>query len=124
MEIKFYKKNLRWYADLPEYLAAGGEEADCEMVEGADTMLDWLTWNDYVDLKEITVEMTNTLQSDWDVVLTKQEVLGENGEYGCYYKSVIRESLNKYKGIKIWLCPVTLFVFNEYPDVIFISKIV
>lgn len=124
MEIRFYKKNLRWYADLPEYIAAGGEEADCEMVEGADTMLNWLTWNEYVDEKDITLEMSDTLLTDWDCMLTKREVLGDNGEGGCYYRGVIKESLSKYNGITVWLCPVTIFVFNTYPDVIFITKIV
>jgi len=30
--IRFFKQQEFWYADLPEYIAAGGSFADCEMV--------------------------------------------------------------------------------------------
>lgn len=123
MEIRFYKKELRWYADLPEYIAAGGDEADCEMVAGADTMLDWLTKNEYIDQAEITLELSDTFQKDWDCILTKQEEL-EDGLCGCNYRGVITKNLSEYNGISVWLCPVTIFVFEKYPDVIFVSKIV
>ena len=41
--IPFYNRDGRWFADLPEYIAQGGTEDDCEMVAGADSWLDFIS---------------------------------------------------------------------------------
>ena len=38
MNISFYKESDRWYADIPSVL-----KEDCEMVQGADLLLDRLS---------------------------------------------------------------------------------
>ena len=36
--IRFYNEDNKWYADLPDYINAGGTKEECEMVLGADTL--------------------------------------------------------------------------------------
>lgn len=38
-KISFYNRDGRWFADLPEYIAQGGTEDECEMVMDADSWL-------------------------------------------------------------------------------------
>jgi len=41
-ELSFIKEGPAWYADLPEYLQAGGSKADCLMVAGAPQLIEHL----------------------------------------------------------------------------------
>jgi hypothetical protein len=110
--IRFYKEGDLWYADLPEYIAAGGTKEDCLMVEGADTWLNFLADGDEVTLKVSAMERLKEM-------LIRECDLGMEGAW--YYA-------DKYKGIviyhDIWLCPVTLFVFDGvYPQKIYYEKV-
>lgn len=133
--IGFYKKEGRWYADLPSYIAAGGSEASCVMVAGADIFLDILCkqvgFNYGVHITvEISVEPFNTLgiypsshiklESIDDVT---KSFLEENNHPevdfgGNYIADIIHGEPSNHK---LWLCPVTLHVFpNGYPKELWI----
>lgn len=114
MEIKFYKeKNDLWYVDLPEYIESGGTKEDCQMVAGADDWLDVLSQGESRVVLEI-----QTVPFDGANSLTMDELLTDAFGYGAYYK------VEKYNGVdypdlSIWLCPVTVYVFGEYPKTIY-----
>lgn len=99
----FGPKRDRWYIDLPEWQ---GPRANLEMVAGADTMLDVFAQGQ----ERINVTFTNyeAHEIDPDLLLTH-----EGG--GTYSVSVLKENYSDAPE-KLWLCGVTLFVFNsDYP---------
>lgn len=108
--IRFYNRDGKWYADLPDYIENGGEEADCEMIAGADTWLDFLA-------------------KDWDSIILKisdKEVLSktlsriDEDEFGATY--LTRNPKDPSKPHQLWLCNVTLFIFNEFPNIIYYEQ--
>jgi hypothetical protein len=108
--LSFYKREGLWYADLPEYIEAGGSEEDCLMISGADTWLDMLAEGASrisvrISIKEILPEKINLLEKD------------ESG--GTYIASTYK---GKSYAHQLWLCPVTLFVLGDYPGVIYYEK--
>lgn len=121
----FYKDGL-WYIDLPEYLDAGlGTKADLMMVQGSDTFLDLLSEN----TNEVTLEFHSEKFADYLCKLKKlnigldKEYLKKIGhapvDYGAYYEVI--EMNKKPFQHKLWLCPVTEYVFGgSYPDEIYI----
>jgi hypothetical protein len=99
--------NNRWYIDIPEW---EGDQSELEMVEGADILLDLLSNGKdkvYVDLDDKPFEGAD--------VLTKIE----DDREGAYYK--VYSINNKSYNMTIWLCEVTLFVFNRLPDEIYVK---
>lgn len=109
MDIRFYKKNNRWYADIPKYIEDGGTEDDCEMVAGADEWLDIISDKS----NEIVIKISSEKE------LSEKIERYHHDEYGATYIA----NTFKGKGInhELWLCPVTIFVFNEYPKTIYYS---
>ena len=108
MVIRFYKDEARrWYAYLPEYIAQGGTEEECEMIAGADEWLDYLSKNG----DSVTLELSDTRQ------LSEKIVLYESDESGATYiaHTYKEEDVNQI----LWLCSVTLFVFGHYPKEIY-----
>lgn len=104
--VTFYVENGLWYADLPEYIAQGGTKEDCQMVAGADIFLDIIS--DCAD--EITLILSDE-PFQGARQLTLQHLNLDNPQEGATY--VADNSLD------MWLCPVTLFVFNHYPPIIY-----
>jgi hypothetical protein len=108
---KFYKESNRWFIYLPEWK---GNKEDLEMVEGADTMLDIISQG------ESPITLFLSIQNDCYAYPTVLEKLEECDSIkgGAYYL------MKEYNGIeynlKLWLCDVTLFVFNEFPEKIYI----
>lgn len=107
MELRFYKKESRWFCYLPKYIASGGTEADCEMVAGADTWLDYLSNNG----DEITLDISKEIEMS-----NRIDRVHEDG-FGATYMAY--EYNEKPINHQLWICPVTLFVFNEYPQTIY-----
>lgn len=112
--LRFYKENSEWYADIPEW---EGLKSALQMVLGADTLLDELS--NYKE--EITLHLTTEVQEirnlegipafanhNWDFLIRADYVKTYEGKYYTGYNE-------KY----IWLCPVTAFVFGEYPQYIY-----
>lgn len=107
IKIRFTKLANKWFADIPMY---EGDVNDLQMVSGADTLielyalgksecevgvLDDFDWDDY--------------NSDPSLIVLKKTV--ETEGYGATYDVTSR----LYRD-EVWLCPVMLHVFGEYPD--------
>lgn len=111
---KFIKEdNGKWYIDLPGW---EGTKAELEMVEGADTMLD------YVGKGASPVELILAEQSfDGCNSLTLiHDYSKEVGGGGIYLLSDYEgEALNQ----EMWLCEVTEWVFGKLPLVIYFKKV-
>lgn len=101
----------RWYIDLPGWT---GSKAELEMVEGADTMLDYVgQGNRCVELllSETPFENASVLK------LTKD--LSDDIGGGMYLlESYNSEFLNQ----EMWLCEVTQYVFGHLPPAIYFKK--
>lgn len=108
-----------WLIDLPEYIQFGGSKEDLYMIAGADTFLDLISNGS----KEVKMKI-----SQKDFQSAKQLHLIELGRIegpecgtGAWYH------LNQYDGLevddnfKIWLCPVTKWIFDNYPYTIYFS---
>ena len=123
----FYKENSNWYADLPEFLEAGlGTKNNLLMVDGSDTLLDFLSGN----ASAVTINISTTAFTGYNTVLVKEGfgmnigLLNAIGHapvnYGAYY------NMSHFKELcfshRLWLCPVTEYVFGgSYPDEIYIQ---
>jgi hypothetical protein len=107
--IRFYKERYMWYADVPEYIEQGGIQEDLMMVSGADTWLDIISNKS----NEVTIEMSTTEVLQEKLVIVDRP---EDKFVGVTYiaNSFQDEDVNHL----LWLCPVTIFVFDEYPEVI------
>lgn len=109
--IWFYKdENSRWYADIPEWVEAGGTEDDLEMVCGADLWLD--------ELSGAANEITFTL-SDTDKFSNHLNRIARD-EFGATYMAY--KYYNEIFNAQVWLCNVTKFVFGEFPEVIYYKE--
>lgn len=107
MKLRFYNRDGRWFADVPSWIESGGTEEDCEMVSGADMWLDYLSNGK----DNLFLELSN------ETPLSEKLVKIEDDEFGSTYLA------DSYKGNifnhTMWLCPVTKFLFDEYPNVIY-----
>jgi len=107
------EENNRWYIDLPEWT---GAKADLEMVEGADTMLDYVGQGSKevaLMLAEYAFEGSNTLK-------LMHEYPEEQGGGGIY---LLAEYDGEVLNQEMWLCEVTAWVFGKLPAVIFFKKV-
>lgn len=105
--LKFKKEwNGRWYIDLPEWK---GPKSDLEMVLGADTMLDILAQS------EDTVNLSIDIKEFEGYQIKLDYLRNENG--GSWYRLK-----SDYHDFEVWLCYVTEFVFDHFPNQIFISQ--
>ena len=125
MKKRFYKENEIWYIDLPEFLEQGlGSKANLMMVDGSDDLLDILSKNG----TEVTIEFSH-LPFEGATYTLRAQKLGSNQDllskighafvsYGMYY------NVREMNDMRIWLCPVTEYVFGgSYPREIF-AKVV
>lgn len=109
MTLNFIKENGTWYIDLPEYIASGGSKASLAMVAGADDLLDEISDNEI----NASIQLSDEYYTD---ELVRSFTLG----YGYYYNVISSE----YQTKKIWLCPVTKYVFGgKYPKSIKFRKV-
>jgi hypothetical protein len=125
MTKRFYKENEIWYIDLPEFLNQGlGSKANLMMVDGSDDLLDILSESG----NEVTIEFshqpfdgaTHALRAQH--VGSNQSLLSKIGHafvsYGMYY------NVAELDNMRIWLCPVTEYVFGgSYPREIFVKVV-
>jgi len=124
----FVKDEGIWYADLPNFLEQGlGTRANLMMVDGTDSFPDLLSQEgDAVTLKLSTQQFmcyhTHMKKTHRGL---NHHLLNQIGhapvEYGPYYK-VISLYGNTHNH-EIWLCPVTEFVFGNYPDKIYAAVV-
>lgn len=118
--IRFIKEIGLWYADLPEFLEQGlGTKNNLLMVDGADTFLDLLSGSGDM----ITLDISLAKFEGYYAKLEKvgigknKELLDAVGhepvEYGTYYE--VCELDGESFSHRLWLCPVTEYVFGSYP---------
>ena len=127
----FYKENGMWYISLPEFINMGlGNKNNLLMVDGSDTFLDILSGyepNTSPDGSKISLVLCDQEFLGCTYTLTKidngldQDLLNKVGhapvDYGAYYM------VEEIPGHKLWLCPVTEYVFDGvYPEKIFLRK--
>lgn len=99
--IKFYKEDERWYADIPEV-----SKEDCEMVMGADTLLEKFSLGFF----EVNVNFSTHEPQRY---LYKYDLV-EHDEFGGTYQN---------NDTQFWLCNVTHYICNEHPSELFITEI-
>ena len=104
MELSFEKwENGKWFVVLPEYDC---DQEDLEMVDGADTLLDFLT----TDGLYVIIDMSLEERPGYSVMrLVAHDVIG-----GTYQV----ENLEGFSQ-DVWLCNVVHFLFGEHPEEIF-----
>lgn len=129
MVIRFYRDGVKWYADLPDYINQGlGTVDNLEMVEGAEKGLEFLSDSTNEIVLEVSIAKKKhagmheyRLNKGWSM-LTLDKITGEEGEEGGLYTSTLLNDNQEAKELKLWLCAVTRFVFNEYPEVIYVRR--
>lgn len=112
---RFHKIENKWYIDLPLYLEMGiGEQADLEMVAGADVLLDIVS--------NYSTEVSLSLSEDYvDDTYTELSIISKD-DFGAFYK--INTDYSSVVGDMIWLCAVTCYVFDgKFPDTIWFKKV-
>lgn len=100
---EFVKVGGVWFYWWPDF---DGDPRELAMVNGADDLLDSL------DDRFVRLQMVDP--SIAKIVLSKIEEDGSGATYLCRSKN--------YNG-RVWICPVTLLVFNEYPQNIYLSEL-
>ena len=115
---RFYQEypSGRWYVDLPEWT---GDKAELEMVMGADSFLTIMAEGD----SEVRMILSDEEIEGADSLILKGPGLFEGVEIGSGAWYV----LPKYMGVdfnhSMWLCDVTLFVFQDFPETIWFVPI-
>ena len=108
MELSFEKwDDGKWYVVLPEW---DGLQEDLEMVDGADTLLDFLS----TDGMYVTLEVSLDEQPGWPLL----ELVDHNALGGTY-------RVHNVDGFyqEAWLCNVVHFIFDEHPEYIYFKVV-
>ncbi len=104
MELTFEKwEDGRWFVVLPNY---EGDQEDLEMVDGADTLLDYLT----TDGLYVTAKIS--LEENPDSIILNLIYHDDMG--GTYHV----ENLDGFMQ-SVWLCNVVHYLFGEHPENIY-----
>lgn len=106
MILTFQKEETGWYIVLPTWT---GDKSELAMVAGADTLLDKL--NNENKVIKLKVSGKNDFFGSTGVLTLSKNMKKSGADYIYNDKSI-----NNHK---LWLCPVTLFVFDCYPDIIY-----
>ena len=99
---RFYKSGEEWFIDLPEY---DGSHADLQMVAGADTMLDYF---DVDNSGKVVMKLSLDEKMNYALDFVYELETG-----GAYYQTDIDNT-----PLVIWLCPVVVWLYGEYPKVL------
>lgn len=104
MKINFVKLTDKWFADIVNWV---GSVMDLEMVNGADTFLDKISEGKrYISLNV----SDNPIENGYRFECVNCD--SDGADYFC-----------EETGDTIWLCPVTVTVFSEFPQNIWFKKI-
>lgn len=112
-KLKFVKEeDNRWFVVLNDWQY---DRDALEMVAGADSMLDIISgFSNSVTLKLSTEEF----DSKYKIVKIHDNLLDDMLN-GANYRFYTDDSFT----MDIWLCAVTIFVFSEYPETVWINRI-
>lgn len=114
MQIFIFKKESdnKWYIEIPEW---DGDKADLEMVMGADVMLDiFAQGEDQVELS-LAQDKPETSCDTLTLIETCSSLTG-----GAVYQIETIENIQY--DFTIWLCDVTLTIFDHFPHKLYIQK--
>ena len=111
---RFYKNEVEWFVDLPEYLEKGGSIGNLEMVEGADTMLDIMAEGK----REVNLYIAIEKFDNSDRLTLKEKCEPLKG--GAYY--FMNEFEGKQINLTMWLCQVVEFVFGDIPQNLYVRR--
>lgn len=109
MILNFVKEKKKWYIDLPEWT---GRKSSLQMVDGADTLLDYISEGKANVKLLVSTEMFEN--ANCLGFLNKTWFNGANYKIDTYN--------NYFMNLKVWLCDVTKFVMNEFPEKIYFAK--
>jgi hypothetical protein len=110
---RFYKDaNNEWYIDIPGWT---GSKAELEMVQGADTMLDIVSGN----TAECYLKLSDQPFDNAEVSILEHTRIQNHGGGGDY---ILEKYQSETINHKIWLCEVTLQVFNGLPESIYLKE--
>ena len=101
-----------WYINLPEW---EGDPEDLQMIEGANLWLDLISDGK----KEVMITISNDHFEDAEfltLIRIGELNLGGGGNY--FLEKYQSNSVN----LKVWLCEVVEFIFNNYPQRLYFSK--
>lgn len=108
---RFYKTTAkRWYIDLPEW---EGSIDELEMIQGADTMLDMVSNNTVECHLTISEEPFDGADEIRLVTDLSDSVGGADYFMERYQDNIVNQNM--------WLCLVTVYVFNALPPLIYVS---
>lgn len=105
-EIKFFRLNGRWYADIQNHTLE-----DNEMIMGSEVLLEkFANGSD-----EVTVKVSDKPIPDYLIRMYRTE----HDSDGAWYQLVVMS----YESEQIWICNVTHDVFGEHPEDLYILEI-
>lgn len=108
-DFRFYKvANGDWYIDLPEWK---GDPADLQMIQGADEWLDLVSNGDEIMLTIADADFGNAVFMT--LIRLGEPNLGGGGNY------FLQNYNGKETSLKIWLCDIVVFLFDQYPQRIY-----
>lgn len=110
MQLRFYKDDNGWYADVP-----GRTQEENEMVAGSDKLLEMLASK--LNRSEVTLELVPHKHPNYLICCLRQQ----HDEYGATYKTY--SDIEEFNNLDIWICNVTHDVFEEHPKDICIIDI-
>jgi len=117
MKFRFYKEDDKWYVDLPEFIAAGGDKAALEMVFGADEFIQNMSEND----GDVYIEIAGSANADnWDARMGKLVKASNKLESGSFY--IVQGNIHEPSHV-MWLCDVMTYVFGEFPPTLYFMQI-
>lgn len=118
MHVPFVNENGLWYYDSPEYLAEYGQESkgNLLMVAGADILLDILAQGRDRVVVDVNLE---PVKGTGVITCIKQTIDDPDRVAGATYLA----NGSKFFDFNFWLCPVTLYVLGEYPEVMYFKQI-
>lgn len=118
---RFYKEDNRWYIDLPEFIAAGGDKESLEMIFGADEFLENLSNGK----DEVFCSIYPSAAFDGPgekIVFYRSTNNLSSGAF--YYSQPVDRNGHAHTSFVMWLCDVTKFVFDGiFPYMITIRQI-
>lgn len=109
---RFYKEYINWFVDLPYW---NGNKEDLEMVRGTDSLLEVLSEGSnevYLTISEEYFDGANKLEFNR---------LGEDYESGAFYN--LKSYRNTEFDFEIWICDITITVFDEFPESIYFNVV-
>ena len=119
-EVRFFKQDGKWYADIPEHTLE-----ENEMVMGSDTLLEMLSDAGKFDTIRLTFEDE---EPDSYMLAFK---MTEHDDDGAYYSlsgplyNIYVDAVRGENNIltTVWICNVTHDVFGEHPKELYLTDI-